>query len=187
MAILTKRRHNRPKEIQPIKEIAEKISRHPAFRKLMSRRVKISRTYDIPYLAGYSEDGLTIYFDRNFKPLMSKDVDTTDFLLVHEKAEKACLILFKMRYQQAHDVATYLEHKAVVEAGISWKEYSDYLEPYIRKTDRQRVRRVPKDLDLQPYRDEHDVRHLRAMKKVSRSSTVGSEEEKPKTVSFGNE
>ena len=169
MSILNKRRHNRPKQVQYISAQAERVAADPRFKKLMAQRVRIERTHDIPYLAGYSEDGRTVFFDRHYRPFMTKDVDTTPFLLVHEKAEKACLTLFKMKYQHAHDIATYLEYKAVKKAGIDWKEYSDYLQPFIRATDRERVRRVPKNLDLQPYRDEHDVKHLRAMKKAAKT------------------
>jgi len=169
VAILTKRRHNRPKEVRPYSALAERVAADPRFKRFMAQRVQIDRTHDIPYLAGYSEDGKIVYFDRHFKPFMSKDVDTTPFLLVHEKAEKACITLFKLKYQHAHEIATYLEYKAVIKAGIDWNEYSNYLEPFIRKTERERIRRVPKNLDLKPYRDEHDVKHLRAMKKAAKT------------------
>jgi hypothetical protein len=134
----------------------------------MERPVKINRSYDIPYLAGYSEDGKTVYFDRRFKPIMPKSkVDTIKFLLFHEKAEKAIINLFKFRYHDAHEIATYLEHKEVEASGLDWKVYSTFLEPYIHKTDREVIRKIPYDLDTKPYRDEHDVKHIRAMKKLA--------------------
>jgi hypothetical protein len=97
---------------------------------------------------------------------MPDGTDISKFIVLHERMEKAALMTLKLKYQDAHRIATYLEHKAVVAAGINWKTYSDFLYPYIRKTDRMTVRKVPKDLDLQPYRDEHDVKHIAAMKKV---------------------
>jgi hypothetical protein len=166
VAILSKRRHKQVSETIPYRAIAEKLAADLRFKKLLSLRYKVDRTYDIPYLAGYSEDGKTIYLDRRFKSVMPDGTDITKFIVMHERAEKAALMTLKLKYQDAHRIATYLEHKAVEAAGISWKAYSDFLYPYIRKTDRLTVRRVPKDLDLQPYRDEHDVKHIAAMKKV---------------------
>jgi hypothetical protein len=97
---------------------------------------------------------------------MPDGTDISKFIVIRERAEKAALATLKLRYHDANKIATYLEHKAVQAAGISWKTYSDLLYPYIRKTDKLTVRRVPKDLDLQPYRDEHDVKHIAAMKKL---------------------
>ena len=178
MAILQKRRHKQPTELKPYKSIAEKLSADPRFKKLLTLRYVINRKHDIPYLAGYSENGKTIYLDRKFKPLMADGTDVTPFLIIHERAEKAALTLLKLRYQDANKIATYLEHKAVILAGIDWKKYSDFLYPYINKTDRLKIRNVPKDLDLRPYTDEHDVKHLAAMKKRSKGIDAPIEENK---------
>jgi hypothetical protein len=96
-------------------------------------------------------------------------VDTIKFLLVHEKAEKAIASIFKFKYHESHEIATYLEHRAVTAAGIDWKVYSSFLEPYIHRTDRERIRRVPHNLDTEPYTDEHDVKHIKAMKLVDKN------------------
>ena len=168
MAILSKRRHKQAAETIPYRNIAEKLAADLRFKKLLSQKYRVDRTYDIPYLAGYSEDGKTIYLDRRFNSVMPDGTDVSKFIVMHERAEKAALSTLRLKYQDAHRIATYLEHKAVEAAGISWKAYSDFLYPYIRKTDKLTVRRVPKDLDLQPYRDEHDVKHIAAMKKAMR-------------------
>lgn len=168
MAILSKRRHKQASETIPYRNIAERLAADPRFKKLLLQKYRVDRTYDIPYLAGYSENGKTIYLDRRFKPVMPDGTDITKFIVMRERAEKAALMTLKLKYQDAHKIATYLEHKAVEAAGISWKTYSDFLYPYIRKTDRLTTRRVPKDLDLQAYRDEHDVKHISAMKKLTK-------------------
>src|SRR6516165_7240998 len=56
------------------------------------RRVKnFDRDHDIPYLAGYSRDGKTIYIDRHMPPSFryrGRDIDTDRFLILHEEVEK---------------------------------------------------------------------------------------------------
>src|SRR5438045_3468495 len=59
------------------------------------RRVKvINRDYDIPYIAGYSVDGHTVFIDRHlprtFRWLL-KTLRVEAFLLTHEIVEKALL------------------------------------------------------------------------------------------------
>jgi hypothetical protein len=57
------------------------------------RRVKIvSRDYDIPYIAGYSTDGHTVFIDRHLPKSfrwLTKTVHVDQFLLAHECVEKA--------------------------------------------------------------------------------------------------
>ena len=52
------------------------------------RRVKhLDRGHDIPYLAGYSKDGKTIYIDRHMPRAMKfrgREIDTDRFLILHE-------------------------------------------------------------------------------------------------------
>jgi hypothetical protein len=42
----------------------------PRFVKEFSKPYKVDRSYDIPYVAGYSTDCKTIYIDRHFKKMM---------------------------------------------------------------------------------------------------------------------
>ena len=63
--------------------------------KAIGRRVKVvNRQYDIPYIAGYSLDGHTVFIDRHlprtFRFLM-KTVRVEPFILTHEIVEKALL------------------------------------------------------------------------------------------------
>jgi hypothetical protein len=57
------------------------------------RRVKIvNREYDIPYIAGYSLDGDTVFIDRHLPKTfrwITKTVRVEPFLLTHEIVEKA--------------------------------------------------------------------------------------------------
>jgi len=121
----------------------------------VNEKVTVNRKYDVPFIAGYSTDGKTIYIDRHFNPMWGK-VDVTPFLLIHEKTEKALLDYYHLDYQQAHHLATHNEHMHVDEAGLDWRKYTDHYDPYEKNLEHEHLTKVPPDLDLEPYRDEHD-------------------------------
>jgi hypothetical protein len=131
------------------------------------RRVeKLDRKHDIPYLAGYSNDGKTIYIDRHMPRRMKvtgKAVDTDRFLILHEEVEKTLIDQLGLHYLHAHQIATRAEQAAVRAAGIRWRDYDRFMQRYVKRIGDERLRRVPADLDLKPYRDEHDLDLLRRM------------------------
>ena len=91
------------------------------------RRVKkLDRNHDIPYLAGYSLDGKTIYIDRHmpqsFK-FRGRKIDTDRFLILHEEVEKTLIDQLGLHYLHAHQIATRAEEAAVRAAGITWRDY----------------------------------------------------------------
>ena len=149
---------------------AEKYIKDPRFVARMAKlsSIPVIKKYDVPYLCGYSTDAKKIYFDVHLKTKM-RGVDITKFLKIHEYSEKALLDIFDMDYQQAHHIATHLERKAVKEAGISWKEYDEYLKPFIKEVSREHLDIVPPDLDLEPYSDEKDSRLLTSLKSKEKS------------------
>ena len=63
--------------------------------KALRRRVRsVNRDYDVPYIAGYSVDGKTIFIDRHLPRTIRwllKTVRVEPFLLTHEIVEKALL------------------------------------------------------------------------------------------------
>jgi len=131
------------------------------------RRVKtLDRRHDIPYLAGYSEDGKTIYIDRHmprsFK-FRGRAVDTDRFLILHEEVEKTLIDQLGLHYLHAHQIATRAEQAAVRAAGISWHDYDRFMQQYVKRIGDERLTKVPDDLDTKPYRDEHDDDLLRRM------------------------
>jgi hypothetical protein len=125
------------------------------------RRVKnLDRAHDIPYLAGYSNDGKTIYIDRHMPKLMryrGREVDTDRFLILHEEVEKTLIDQLKLHYLHAHQIATRAEQAAVRAARIEWRAYDRFMQKYVKKIGDERLQKVPADLDLKPYRDEHDT------------------------------
>ena len=135
------------------------------FRKRLSEisTIRVDRSYDVPYVAGYSEDARTIFIDRNLKTKMG-DVDVTRCIVTHEVTEKALLDLFHLTYQQAHHIATYIEHEYATKYGIDWKKYTKFLDPQMKHIGHEKIKRVPPNLDLEPYEDERDFHLLKRMK-----------------------
>jgi len=140
------------------------------------RRVKnLDRNHDIPYLAGYSNDGKTIYIDRHMPHSMKfrgREVDTDRFLLLHEEVEKTLIDQLNLHYLHAHQIATRAEEAAVRAAGVGWREYDRFMQKFVKTIGDERLIKVPADLDLKPYRDEHDFDLLKRMyESVERGET----------------
>jgi hypothetical protein len=137
------------------------------------RRVKkLDRKHDIPYLAGYSLDGKTIYIDRHmpkFLKLRDRSIDTDRFLILHEEVEKTLIDQLGLHYLHAHQIATRAEEAAVRAANVEWHAYDRFMQKYVKRIGDERLKKVPKDLDLKPYRDEHDDDLLQRMLKSVRA------------------
>ena len=130
-------------------------------------RTHLERGYDIPYLAGYSLDGHTIFIDRHMPKSFvwkKKRVLTDRFLIVHEAVEKSLIQLMGMHYLHAHQIALHAEQAAVRAEGIEWQAYDDFMQQYIKVIGDERLSRVPSTLDLTPYRDFHDADELKQMR-----------------------
>jgi hypothetical protein len=124
------------------------------------RRVRtVSHDFDIPYIAGYSVDGHTVFIDRHlprsFRWLM-KSVRVEPLLLTHEIVEKALLDELRLHYLHAHQIAVRAERDAVKAAGISWWSYQRFMKSYEKPIEEEKLIKVPATLDLTPYRDEKD-------------------------------
>jgi hypothetical protein len=131
------------------------------------RRAKtIDRKHDIPYLAGYSRDGKTIYIDRHMPKIMKyegREIDTDRYLVLHEEVEKTLIDQLNLHYLHAHQIASRAEQAAVRAAGIRWRDYDRFMQTYVKHMGDERLDRVPADLDLKPYRDEHDYELMQRM------------------------
>lgn len=132
---------------------------------IMKRRI-VDHSCDVPYLAGYGRDGRTIYIDRHVPVTFTtrgRRVKTEPFLVLHEAVEKALLEQLGLVYQHAHQIALRAEEAAVRASGVSWKEYDRFMQQYIKEVSDERLSRLPRDLDIKPYRDEHDAALLKRM------------------------
>jgi hypothetical protein len=136
------------------------------------------RKYDVPYLAGYSRDGKTIYIDRDLPKTFVTDgrrVEVDSFLVLHESVEKSLVDQLGLVYQHAHQFALRIEKAAVLDAGISWQEYDRFMQRHIKEAESDPTLTIPPDLDLEPYEDEHDTSILRKMQKASRTKRNGKQ------------
>ncbi len=161
-------------------EISSEMMDH-ALRSIRAR-AHLERSYDIPYLAGYSLDGHTIFIDRHMpKSFVYKGrrVFTDRFLIVHEAVEKSLIQLLGMHYLTAHQIALRAEQAAVRAEGITWRAYDGFMQQYIKVIGDEDLSRVPETLDLTPYRDFHDTAELKKM----RATTVAVEAKPAKPLS----
>ncbi|UCI34370.1 hypothetical protein [Mesorhizobium sp. B4-1-4] len=125
----------------------------------LQRRIEVNHQFDIPYLAGYSKDGRTVYIDRHLPRTMAwqgQSVKLAPFLVTHEIVEKSLLDQLRLHYLHAHQIALRTERDAVRAAGVSWRAYQALMKRNEKSIDEERVRAVPRDLDLTPYRDLED-------------------------------
>ncbi|HKV65409.1 MAG TPA: hypothetical protein VJN66_03410 [Rhodanobacteraceae bacterium] len=136
---------------------------------ILRRVKKLDRSHDIPYLAGYSMDGKTIYIDRHlpfsFK-YRGRTIDVDRFLIMHEEVEKTLIDQLDLHYLHAHQIATRAEEAAVRAERISWRAYDQFMQKYVKTVGDERLKKVPKDLDLKPYRDYHDWDLMQRMEKA---------------------
>ncbi|HLI12500.1 MAG TPA: hypothetical protein VKY65_12965 [Alphaproteobacteria bacterium] len=129
------------------------------------RRVrKLDRAHDIPYLAGYSLDGKTIYIDRHLPKVFAfhgREIEVDRYLILHEEVEKTLIDQLGLHYLHAHQIATRAEQAAIRADRINWHDYDRFMQKYVKRIGDERLTKVPADLDLKPYRDEHDLDVLR--------------------------
>jgi hypothetical protein len=85
-----------------------------------------------------------------------KTVRVEPFLLTHEIVEKALLDELRLHYLHAHQIAVRAERDAVKAAGVSWWAYQSFMKKHEKSIEEEKLIRVPRDLDLTPYRDEKD-------------------------------
>jgi hypothetical protein len=136
---------------------------------ILRRVKKLDRRHDIPYLAGYSVDGGTIYIDRHLPRTMAykgRKIDVDRYLIMHEEVEKTLIDQLGLHYLHAHQIATRAEEAAVRADGILWRDYDRFMQKYVKRIGDERLNKVPEDLDLKPYRDEHDLDLIRRMRKA---------------------
>ncbi len=136
---------------------------------ILRRVKKLDRSHDIPYLAGYSMDGKTIYIDRHLPTTFKyrgRAIDVDRFLIMHEEVEKTLIDQLDLHYLHAHQIATRAEEAAVRAEGISWHAYDRFMQKYVKSVGDESLKKVPKDLDLKPYRDYHDWDLMKRMEKA---------------------
>ena len=161
-------RKARPAKTPEFDDEGERIT-YPAVKAAISeilKRVRVDRRWDIPYLAGYSRAGRTIFIDRNLPKTFAyrgRRVRIDPFLVLHEAVEIAMLDKLDIRYDHAHQIALLVERSAVQEAGVEWAPYHEFILRHFRRVAGKRLTRVPRNLNLSPYLDEEDLSLLHEM------------------------
>jgi hypothetical protein len=136
----------------------------PRFQAFLNRGFRVSFDYDVPYLGGYSQDGATIYIDRDTpaeikqgrKIYQVRPDGLVRGIIVHEHWEKTALDAWGWKYPSAHKLATYAENKfARTVLGINPDDYESLWEPIIKAAERKlQIREIalPLNLDRTPYK-----------------------------------
>ena len=155
---------NRQQEARNRSENISDAVLNEAIKALRKRIATVDHSHDIPYIAGYSRDGRTVYIDRHlprsFRSWSLKRVYVAPFLVTHEVIEKALLDQLQLHYLHAHQIAVRTEREVVKTAGVSWSAYQGFIKKYEKAIAEERLENVPGDLDLTPYRDEKDFARL---------------------------
>lgn len=133
--------------LEPYGPEAKKRIEDPLDTPKWERLIQINRNYEVPWIAGYSEDNKTIYIDRRL-PKTFKGHDIARFLVVHEEVEKALRDKLGYDYISAHDIATHAERRAVERAGLNWAHYDDFMNTWIDKLEgKSNPKNQPPDLE----------------------------------------
>ena len=85
-----------------------------------------------------------------------REINTDRYLILHEEVEKTLIDQLNLHYLHAHQIASRAEQAAVRAAGIRWRDYDQFMQSNVKHIGDERLTKVPADLDLKPYRDEHD-------------------------------
>lgn len=156
---------------------------------ILRRVKKFDRSHDIPYLAGYSQDGKTIYIDRHLPKSFTfrgRTIEVDRFLILHEEVEKTLIDQLGLHYLHAHQIATRAEEAAVHAQRITWQAYDRFMQKYVKAIGDERLTKVPADLDLKPYRDYHDYDLLRQMEQHMERMKGNSAKQKAELKSYAS-
>lgn len=154
----------------------ERIRKNQDFVQHLYRSRQENNDYDIPFIAGYSKDGNTIYYDRHLPEEItlhldghSQRVNPREFIKLHEEIEKAVIDSMGWGYFHSHAVATAFEKRKVLErlGPQWWMPYQHSMDAYAKIDEHEKVTKVPSDLDMTPYHA-HPVNKglLRAMQEA---------------------
>lgn len=118
--------------------------------------MKVVHKYDVPYGAGTSKDGKTVYIDHRVPKELDvngKKMNVVKALVAHETAEKKAMDK-GIKYQKAHDLfAVPAENKQVRSQGVDPKKYNKKLDKTLDKVVKKIDAPEPPDLEPKPYKD----------------------------------
>ena len=152
----------------------------PEWRKTISdakrkaKTIRINREYDVPYLAGPSNDGMVVYIDRHVpKGFMDggRMIQVDRYLTIHECVEEALMQQDGLPYfkgkSAAHKIATDMELAAIKADGVSATKYNAFMNKYVKEAESDAVKYPPPDLFEKPYQDEHDTKDIKRLNQTA--------------------
>jgi hypothetical protein len=120
----------------------------------------INRSYDVPYLAGSSNDDKTVYIDRRVPKRIAvkrangkgyESIDPAEFLAEHEREEHKAMRAGKP-YEKAHvENGTAAERAKVKAHGLDWDHYEEVMDGLLSHIEHEHPKRPPPDLYKKPY------------------------------------
>lgn len=144
----------------------------PRVRKALDSERGINREYDIPYIAGISSDGKTLYVDRRVDVghllIGDRHEDVEEELWLHEGGERVFIVFFGDDYETAHRLITIEEHRMVTARGIDWDAYVGAFRHLSDALSHESITSVPRDLFLVPYAEGGDPGLLRRVQRAMR-------------------
>lgn len=140
-----------------------KFLRDPRFLAEVVKPTPMDRTHDVPYVAGVSATGNKVYIDRHLQT-NNHGHSITPYLMVHERVEWTLMHVLGLKYPAAHKIATEVERKMVELGGtMPWRSYQAHYRKYIKHDNVEKLVNPPADLDLVPYKDSHDFKHVKQL------------------------
>ena len=130
--------------------LKELVRAHSELRRRISFARKFNAKYDVPYLAGSSLDGKTIYFDPALIEGTRGEEWARTLVTLHEIVEWA-LKPWERGYEPRHHMATSAEYEFAPHLGHTEGEYKRLLRPLYKPIENENIESVPPDLDLSPY------------------------------------
>ena len=133
----------------------------------LAKVIPVDSTFDIPYVCGYPIRLTQVYWDRHMPKTMmykGRSYNLKVPLCTHECVEKLLEDAFDLPYLKAHYIATDIEKTVVDKMGLPWDVYNKFCNKYIKEIGSEDIKRVPRDLDLKPYYDEHESKDIYKMK-----------------------
>ena len=121
---------------------------------MLDGEITVDAKHDVPFCAGMSEDGKTMYVDRTID-LKRGGVDRTKPTMIHEVVEYCLIKYFGMKYLEAHNIAIAAEQACLRAQHINPDTYNKLWDEDIRKVgSRGKYPNIPADLQTDQYQQE---------------------------------
>lgn len=153
-------RHSSNAEPVLSSQALDRVLANPRVQERLHDYMVENQEYDLPYLAGYSQDGKTFYVDCHLPEELSFDDDGQKrtfrpdvYVRRHEQLEKVLMDVLGWTYWPAHSAANAYERRAVLRdlGPGAWPLYERCVLQYVKADEREKLVRVPPDLDMAPY------------------------------------